>query len=522
MTLTFVSAALTIALVVNILLICLMFLHCQSDKRFYFILSLVAVFMHILGYLLEITATSDGSALTAVKVMYIGNCFLPSLFLLFIIDYCRLSLRRRAFNLVRGALLVVPSVNLCLVWTSERHDLIFLSHFFDADMPLLGLQFYPGPLYPLSLVFGVICVAFICVILIRKIMGGGESHRIALVLMLISAVAAILADGIHALTALVINPGNYTLNFMPLVLIVSTVVFYFTVVRYGLFDFVPIAYSAVLDSIDHAFIILDPDMSCAAVNASGEALFPGITDCRDSVPVSKAKNWPAELADVYSLPLDADIHFTIAGDEARNYSASVDEIRDHHKLLGYTVIIKDITPLQRLIDQLEVAAYTDSLTGIYNRRHFMELAEKEFEKSRRLSTPCFVMIFDLDFFKRVNDTYGHAAGDEVLRSVTARVQRLVRSYDLFARYGGEEFVIMLGGAPDLDAAVAEAMAERIRGDIAHEPCVFDGVEIPVTLSIGVASGADARSLEDLLRNADAAMYAAKETGRNRVVVHRNS
>ena len=127
-----------------------------------------------------------------------------------------------------------------------------------------------------------------------------------------------------------------------------------------------------------------------------------------------------------------------------------------------------------------------------------------------------LLLLDIDWFKRVNDTHGHAAGDEVLRAVTARVARHVRSFDLFARYGGEEFVVVL---PETDERVAEQVAERLRMVVAENPISLGQppVELALTISIGLAvTEIENENSASLLGRADEALYAAKAAGRNRV------
>jgi two-component system cell cycle response regulator len=162
-------------------------------------------------------------------------------------------------------------------------------------------------------------------------------------------------------------------------------------------------------------------------------------------------------------------------------------------------------------------ALTDSLTGLYNRRYLSVHLDGLMTRVAEGGMGPALLLLDLDCFKRVNDTYGHAAGDDVLREVTARVSRHVRAFDLFARYGGEEFVVVL---PDTDRRVAEVVAERLRTVVAEEPIkVGDpAVELAITMSIGLAVTEDAReTTASLLRRADEALYAAKAAGRNRVV-----
>jgi diguanylate cyclase (GGDEF)-like protein len=164
---------------------------------------------------------------------------------------------------------------------------------------------------------------------------------------------------------------------------------------------------------------------------------------------------------------------------------------------------------------LEKFAYTDSLTGLFNRRHLMEMTQKALEKARESGTACFAMIMDLDFFKKVNDNYGHLAGDEVLKNTALVIKNALRASDLLGRYGGEEFVVVIS---DTEKANVLNLAERIRESIANSPCIYNCIKIPCTVSIGVASIFDDCTVESLIDRADKGLYMAKNSGRNRVVL----
>jgi len=163
-------------------------------------------------------------------------------------------------------------------------------------------------------------------------------------------------------------------------------------------------------------------------------------------------------------------------------------------------------------------ALTDGLTGLYNRRYLSAHLESLFPSVADGAKGPGLLMFDIDFFKRVNDTYGHAAGDAVLREVAARVARNVRAFDLVARYGGEEFVVVL---PETPLAVAVVVAERLRAVIAEKSiAVGEGTEIDVSISVGVAVTRDAsETAASLMRRADEALYAAKGHGRNCVMTY---
>ncbi len=179
--------------------------------------------------------------------------------------------------------------------------------------------------------------------------------------------------------------------------------------------------------------------------------------------------------------------------------------------------LRDISERKRMEEQLTILANTDSLTKVLNRRHFMNLAEAEFERSRRYGNILSVILLDLDHFKRVNDNYGHATGDRVLRALVGICHSTLRTIDMVARYGGEEFVILL---PETEMEGARLTAERLRQRIEAATMTTENGDLLITASFGVACLDQEQlvSVEKLLDHADQALYRAKSAGRNRVVV----
>ncbi len=172
--------------------------------------------------------------------------------------------------------------------------------------------------------------------------------------------------------------------------------------------------------------------------------------------------------------------------------------------------------LREVVTSAVELAVTDSLTGLYNRRYLETHLQSLMARGDAGDRQVCLLIFDIDFFKGVNDTYGHEAGDDVLREFSSRLKRSVRGIDLVSRYGGEEFVVVM---PETDTAYAKKVAERLRRDVEREAFLTTaGVHIPVTVSIGLASySGTGDSTAALVRRADEALYAAKRSGRNRVV-----
>lgn len=169
-------------------------------------------------------------------------------------------------------------------------------------------------------------------------------------------------------------------------------------------------------------------------------------------------------------------------------------------------------------------ATTDVLTGIYNRRHFLDVAVHQMEQARRYGRPLSLVLSDIDHFKKVNDTYGHTVGDEVLRHIARIAPASLRKTDIFARYGGEEFIILM---PETISEAAFFVSERTRELIAASPLELGDERIAVTASLGISTfekdgleeaGKEAAGLEQLIEQADQALYLSKNAGRNRTTL----
>ncbi len=195
------------------------------------------------------------------------------------------------------------------------------------------------------------------------------------------------------------------------------------------------------------------------------------------------------------------------------------------KPFQYPELMARIRAAKRIVDlqkelieankRLELLSITDGLTRLHNHRHFQDELARAFDESQRYQRPLALAMADIDFFKNINDTYGHAVGDEVLKAVSKIFRESIRSTDLAARYGGEEFAVMM---PEIELDDAIAFAEKMRALIAAQPVPTQAGAVPVTVSIGVASVPYTRThtAKELIVAADRALYRAKKTGRNQV------
>ncbi|MCW8955143.1 MAG: GGDEF domain-containing protein, partial [Sulfurimonas sp.] len=193
------------------------------------------------------------------------------------------------------------------------------------------------------------------------------------------------------------------------------------------------------------------------------------------------------------------------------------------RLIYYTAIEqsrKEKERLEHLVSirtkEIELLSQTDALTGLWNRRHLEESLDIEFKRARRYNHDMSIMMIDLDHFKNINDTYGHMAGDEVLRQISTRIKECQRETDFIGRYGGEEIVVIL---PETDLETSAQIADSILKTIAAKPVKFESDSIPVTTSIGISClRKEHSSYPMIFAEADEALYKAKENGRNRVEI----
>jgi len=175
--------------------------------------------------------------------------------------------------------------------------------------------------------------------------------------------------------------------------------------------------------------------------------------------------------------------------------------------------IVDVTAQRQTREDLLQQATHDPLTGLFNRRHVEDVLRKEVVRAERHARPLAVAMMDADHFKNINDTYGHQTGDEVLREISERCRKMLRSNDVLGRYGGEEFVIVF---PETNIGEAAIVAERLRAAVAENPIQVGDTTLAATVSIGLAAYAPGQDLEKLFQRADSALYTAKQDGRNLV------
>ncbi|PKO72548.1 MAG: hypothetical protein CVU20_02065 [Betaproteobacteria bacterium HGW-Betaproteobacteria-14] len=288
-------------------------------------------------------------------------------------------------------------------------------------------------------------------------------------------------------------------------------------------------FQSVLDNLPIGVLLADKEMRCVYWNKLGRGLF-GIED--DFVLVGtplqdllhevavKGGYGPGKAREQVAERMELIGNFKPHKVELARPNGGTLQVRGAPIIVdgapaGFILLQEDITEQKAYQATLERLATTDHLTGLLNRRAFLEATEREIRRAHRYGQSLSLLMIDVDHFKHINDAHGHPAGDEVLRRIATACRGMLRDEDLTGRLGGEEFAVSLVQAP-LHAAAA--VAERLREAINALAIEHEGVRLTVSVSIGVAEfGRDAGTLDRLISQADARLYAAKHAGRNRVI-----
>lgn len=343
---------------------------------------------------------------------------------------------------------------------------------------------------------------------------------------------------------------------MSMGILLSDICFILAIYRFGMFDILSMAQQDIIEHMTMGIVVIDDNGKVLEANR-GSASFASVTK-GDNFEMEKflaslhSQEGVGEFLYRYRHYPQERLQTELTLQDQRHVSIQISPVLDRTKsVLGRIITFHDVTELRKLVDEmnrknealhernlelitiqdelyrvnqkLEQMAITDSLTGCYNRRFLMQQLEHEALLNLRYRIPFSIFLFDIDFFKQINDRYGHLAGDEVIRRTAEIVKSQLRRTDILARYGGEEFTVYL---PHTNREQAERLADRIMNAVEENRIESDQEQIGITISMGIVTEDNfdqqvddvKEYLRGLFSRVDSALYKAKNDGRNRAVI----
>lgn len=486
--------------------------HQYPNIATFFVLNTVATAIYCFGYAFSLTATTLEQLRFWNVVQYVGMPFAPPLGLLFVMQYLGISISRNKII----ALLVIPALSLLADATNNYHHLLYRVYEID---PVLGAPYLYkeyGIWFVVHGIFMFSCMLIAFILLLSRWKETASAYKPQLLVLmggqLIPMVTAFL---------FLVGVAPEGIDTVPIVIWIASAMFLWSVHSSRMLSILPIAKEKIFNNINDGVIVLDESCRLIEFNHACGRMLPTLERSMYGQHIEKlwqklfAEPFPASF---HQEDVLQDMHITLNG-KAYIYQMRTSSFQQDRHRNGLLIILTDITELKQLQQQLEYQAYYDELTGIYNRRAFFQRAAQALLTSRDKRLPFTAILFDIDYFKKVNDTYGHQIGDQMLMHIAGIASAQKQPGMMLARYGGEEFVMAL---PGYTLAQGEALANTLREQIELTPLLVNHVAIPVTSSFGVAAveAVNEQALSQILQYADEALYCAKRAGRNQVQLHR--
>lgn len=465
----------------------------------------LAVSIYLLGNYIEIAYHSMEATKVGLFVRFIIVPYIPTLWYFCVRRYCGLTFQHRWVPLL---FLIVPTIfaYLCLSW--ESNHLLIADVYYQNSSGYGNPTIAYGPLYMVRNIYQLGINALGMVTIYNCRIKEAQHFKKQAVLFMVSVLIP-LSNTMTYFTRV----GSYYVDITPYTLLFATtltLLLYF----FSLINLTDIIRYSTIDNINEGILYFDKDGLYLGCNAAADTVLPMLKTVSVGTDI---KNINALPVDLFLNEVDnADgIEFTVEyRGSLKTYTVSKSQIRRGTKVIGYSLIITNITNMKKLLTDMEEKSKRDSLTGLYNKGFLIDYGQALLEDACRSNTSMALVMMDIDYFKNVNDSYGHPYGDYVLQEIANLCKSAFRKSDMIVRYGGEEFCILM---PDILHDAARRKAEQVRKIIEQHPFSHEGTDIFLTVSMGLSFNRfPTDTMDELIKRADECLYISKHDGRNKV------
>jgi diguanylate cyclase (GGDEF)-like protein len=466
-------------------------------------------------------------------VMYIGTAFTPTLFLLFALGFTHNQSWLTPRHLI--LLAIQPVTALLLHWTNHYHHFLYISTTIRQGIDVIGVEVTRGPWYFVHNVYSYAVIGVGFYLMSQGALRLGALYRYQYRLIVIASSLPWAANIFNELNFNITN----NLDFAPFMFGLSAIIYVFAILRTRFMDLIPVARSHLIENMPDGVMVLDTQNRVVDINPAMEVLLEKEPSFYLGKNISEVfGNW-IKKTDLLWDDVETRLELKVPTDPPRYLDLRMTPLYDKDRLLnGRLLVFRDVTERKQdekrlrhvnerlqsqlieiglLQSKLREQAIRDPLTNLFNRRYLEETLDRELARAGRESYPVCIILIDLDHFKKVNDTYGHDAGDQILKALAATLAENSRRGDFACRYGGEEFVVVM---PNITRHTAYERAKKLRLRLNALEIAYECYQLTTTVSMGIAwYPKNGETRHALLRAADRAMYAAKKAGRDHIFTY---
>lgn len=467
------------------------------------------------------------------RIMFIGVASVPTFFLLFTLGFTHHQSWLTPRHLI--LLSIQPVTSLFLQWTNQYHQFVYESLTIVEGIDSVVVELTRGPWYFFNILYSYVIIGVGFFLMSQGALRLGALYRYQYRLVLVASLLPWAAN--------IFNEINFntldSLDLAPLTFGLSAIIYVFAILRTRFMDLIPVARSHLIENMYDGVMVLDAQNRVVDINPAMEVLL-------DKQPAFYLGKNASEVFDAWVPKTDLLWDHVETGTELkvprnppRYLDVRVTPLYDRdHLINGRLMVFRDVTERKQdekrlryvnerlqtqlieiglLQSKLREQAIRDPLTNLFNRRYLEETLDRELARAKRETYPVCIIMIDLDHFKKINDSYGHDAGDQVLKALANTLSEQSRRGDFACRYGGEEFVIVM---PNITKHTAYERAKKLRLRLNSLKIPYEGHELTTTISMGIACyPKNGETRQELLRAADRAMYGAKKAGRDHILTY---
>ncbi len=478
----------------------------KQKTRLFNIFSLLclSIAIYVIGYGFELRSDTLDEIKFFLKIEYFGMPFMFTFWSLFVYEF---YYNKAPSFKICILLSIIPILTLFFNVTDDYHHLFYKNIEAIQYDGFITAQITKGPWYCVNMVYSYATLVIGIYYFMKTWYNSFNIKRIQSMLIIGGTVLPAFIE-----TFYLIGLSPYGLDLLPFAIGIFAICYYIAFFRYDFIEWPEMIENVKFSESSEGIIVVDAKNKLVDFNQAAQRVYDFLT----LKNVGKDLNRFNQATDLFDHKENI-FEIVVGDDRQKHYEIHFTELKGRNSILGSVYFMKDITQQKEMIKQLENLASYDSMTPIYNRRRFMEEAEKEIYRAARYNSGLALLMIDIDNFKEINDIYGHMAGDEVIKSVANRCREGIRRTDIIGRFGGDEFSIVLSGVDDNNALI---IAEQIRKNIEDMEITYLGQKLRTTVSIGVATAAASNGreldLNQLIKQADQALYKAKNYGRNAI------